>query len=246
MGEMFALRFRYQMCWRPASPTRVPWSGPSAAWPVSWGNPFSAVGNELKVPSEIAASTHTDDYTFIYSHVKGPDIIYQPPAFPGLRCAALPPPAPHQSQHQQADMQWQPYHFILARSTTKSPQQQAQAQQRQRGPGGNWARDCSDMGSSWSWSWFVVVVVVVVVWSCGRGVVIRRSKNAPKRHYQLQLWLITKAKAQGRTSNPSPCPIPLDTPALPVNMFMIRSGSKSSSTPVNNSPLLEHGWDDSY
>ena len=90
----------------------------------------------------------------------------------------------------------------------------------------------------------LVVVVVrggrgcggrVVVWSCGRGVVIRRSKNAPKRHYQLQLWLITKAKAQGQTSNPSPSPIPLDTPALPVNMFMIRSGSKSSSTPVNNS-----------
>ena len=101
----------------------------------------------------------------------------------------------------------------------------------------------------------LVVVVVrggrgcggrVVVWSCGRGVVIRRSKNAPKRHYQLQLWLITKAKAQGQTSNPSPSPIPLDTPALPVNMFMIRSGSKSSSTPENNSHLLEHGWDDSY
>ena len=52
-----------------------------------------------------------------------------------------------------------------------SPQQRAQAQQRQRGPGGNWARDRSDMGSSWSWSWFVAVVVVVVVWSCGRVVV---------------------------------------------------------------------------
>ena len=69
-GEILALRFRLcQMCWRPASPTRVPWSGPSAAWPVSWGNPFSAVGNELKVPLEIAASTHTDDsYTHIHSY----------------------------------------------------------------------------------------------------------------------------------------------------------------------------------
>ena len=77
-GEIFALRFRLcQMCWRPASPTRVPWSGPSAAWPVSWGNPFSAVGNELKVPLEIAASTHPDDsYTFIYSHIYKTKILF--------------------------------------------------------------------------------------------------------------------------------------------------------------------------
>ena len=55
----------------------------------------------------------------------------------------------------------------------------------------------------------------------GGGDVFRRSKNAPKRHYQLQLRL-TKAKAQGQTSIPSPSPPPLDKPARPAALIQVR------------------------
>ena len=52
----------------------------------------------------------------------------RPPAFHGLRCAALPPPAPHQSQHQQADMHWQPYHFIAPAPEAEPRQKHHQKQ----------------------------------------------------------------------------------------------------------------------
>ena len=59
-----------------------------------------------------------------------------------------------------------------------------------------------------------------VGWVGGGGVVFRRSKSAPHRHYQPQLRLY-KQNSKVQTSNPSSSPTPLDTPARPADLFII-------------------------
>ena len=176
MGEIFALRFRYQMCWRPASPTRVPWSGPSAAWPVSWGNPFSAVGNELKVPWK-SQLQHT--HGWLYIHIQScKRLRYYLSASGGDRRHFLGLDVRLYRHQHHISPNTSKQICNCSRTILSSPQQAYQqptatstSTTAPEGTRGNWARDRSDMGSSWSWSWFVVVVVVVVVWSCGRVVV---------------------------------------------------------------------------
>ena len=162
--------------------------------------------------------------------------------FLGLRCAALPPPAPHQCSDISTSGRYAltaaPFYSpsarsrnsiasSMARSTTKSSssnsskptansqQPSQQAQQHRRDPGGNRARDLLDMGVVL----VVVVLVLVLVVGWGGGLFLGHERIRPIDTISSSLGHTSNSALQ--TSHPSPSRTPLDTPARPEDMICI-------------------------